>query len=85
MNQTTINFRMDRELKEKMEKTCKSMGLSLTSAFTLFAVKVTNEQKIPFEIVGDPFYSSSNMKRLKKAMEDVENNKNLHKHELIED
>lgn len=41
MAQTMVNFRMDEKLKEKMEKTCKDMGLSVTAAYTMFATKVT--------------------------------------------
>jgi DNA-damage-inducible protein J len=75
---------MDEDLKKNMEQTCKKMGLTLTSAFTLFATKVTQEQRIPFEIVADPFFSKSNMERLEKAVEDANAGKNMHEHELIE-
>ena len=54
MAQAMVNFRMDEDLKKDMEQTCKKMGLTLTSAFTLFATKVTQEQRIPFDIVADP-------------------------------
>ena len=57
MAQTMVNFRMDEKLKEKMEKTCKDMGLSVTAAYTMFATKVTREQRIPFEVTADPFFS----------------------------
>ena len=40
-----------------MEKTCKEMGMSMTTAFTIFATKVSREKRIPFEINIDPFYS----------------------------
>ena len=80
-----VNFRMDAALKSNMEKTCKKMGLTMTSAFTMFAAKVTQEQKIPFEIVADPFFSEANMARLKQAIADVEAGRSvLKEHELIE-
>ena len=80
-----VNFRMDAALKSNMEKTCKKMGLTMTSAFTMFATKVTQEQKIPFEIVADPFFSEANMARLKQAIADVEAGRSvLKEHELIE-
>ncbi|MDO5329552.1 MAG: type II toxin-antitoxin system RelB/DinJ family antitoxin [Coriobacteriia bacterium] len=53
MGQAAVSFRMDAELKKKMDETCKSMGMSATTAYTLFAKKVTNERKIPFEITAD--------------------------------
>lgn len=85
MAQAMVNFRMDAALKSNMEKTCKKMGLTMTSAFTMFAAKVTQEQKIPFEIVADPFFSEANMTRLKQAIADVEAGRSvLKEHELIE-
>lgn len=86
MAQAMVNFRMDEDLKKEMEKTCKSMGLTLTSAFTMFAAKVTQEQRIPFEIVADPFYSQKNMERLERAIMDVEAGvSTLKEHDLIEE
>lgn len=72
MAQAMVNFRMDAGLKDKMEKTCKDMGLTVSAAYTMFATKVTREQRIPFEINADPFYSDENMKRLKKNMAEME-------------
>ena len=72
MAQTMVNFRMDETLKEKMEKTCKDMGLSVTAAYTMFATKVTREQRIPFEVTADPFFSEENMDRLRKNMAQME-------------
>ena len=85
MAQAMVNFRMDEELKKNMEETCKKMGLTMTAAFTMFATKVTNEQRIPFEIVADPFYSEVNMKRLRKSIAAVESGEaSLKEHDLIE-
>ena len=67
MAQTMVNFRMDEKLKEKMEKTCKDMGLSVTAAYTMFATKVTREQRIPFEVTADPFFSEENMAQIEKT------------------
>ena len=86
MAQAMINFRMDEELKKSMEETCKDLGLSMTTAFTIFAKKMTREKRIPFDVSVDPFYSESNMAYLKKVVEDIETGKAvLAEHELIED
>ena len=86
MAQAMINFRMDEELKKSMEETCKDLGLSMTTAFTIFAKKMTREKRIPFDVSVDPFYSESNMTYLKKVIEDIETGKAvLVEHELIED
>lgn len=85
MAQTMVNFRMDEELKKGMEKACKEMGMSITTAFTIFATKVMREQRIPFEVSVDPFYSEANMNHLRKAIADVKSGKaKLTEHELIE-
>lgn len=61
MAQTMINFRIDEEVKKKMESACKEIGLSLSTAFNIFAVKVGNERRILFEIIANPFYSEQNI------------------------
>ncbi len=63
MAQAMVNFRMDEELKKNMEKTCREMGMSMTTAFTIFATKVCREKRIPFEVSADPFYSEANMEQ----------------------
>ncbi|MGN0456325.1 MAG: type II toxin-antitoxin system RelB/DinJ family antitoxin [Acutalibacteraceae bacterium] len=86
MAQTMVNFRMDSDLKASMEKVCKEMGMSMTTAFTIFATKVSREKRIPFEITADPFYSESNMNYLHSVISDIESGKSvLTEHELIED
>ena len=85
MAQAMVNFRMDEELKKDMDETCKQMGMTATAAYTIFAKKVTQDKRIPFEIVADSFYSAQNMERLAKAIEDVNAGKaTLKEHELIE-
>ena len=86
MAQTLVNFRMDEELKQNMEQTCQELGMNMTTAFTIFAKKMTREKRIPFEVSVDPFYSDSNMNYLKKVISDIDSGKaELHEHELIED
>lgn len=81
-----VNFRMDEELKKKMEETCKDLGLSMTTAFTIFAKKMIREKRIPFDVSVDPFYSESNMSYLKKIVGEIESGKAvLVEHELKED
>lgn len=86
MAQTLVNLRMDEDLKENMEQTCKELGITMTAAFTMFAKKMSREKRIPFEVSVDPFYSESNMKYLKKLIDDIETGKvALTEHALIED
>lgn len=69
---TQINFRIDEEVKENAEKALKEMGLSMSTAINLFLVKVGREQRIPFEINADPFYSAANMERLRRSAAQME-------------
>ena len=53
MAQTSVNIRMDAELKRQFEAFCADMGMSMTTAFCVFAKKAVREYRIPFEIGGD--------------------------------
>ena len=50
MAQTSVNIRMDAELKRQFEAFCADMGMSMTTAFCVFAKKAVREYRIPFEI-----------------------------------
>ncbi|MFG6352653.1 MAG: type II toxin-antitoxin system RelB/DinJ family antitoxin [Oscillospiraceae bacterium] len=54
MAQVMVNFRMDEDIKKNMEQACREMGLSMTTAFTIFATKVGKEKRIPFEVTAEP-------------------------------
>lgn len=66
-----INFRVDDTVKAKAERTCAAMGLTMSTAINIFLTKLANEQRIPFEVAVDPFYSEENMERLKKSIADL--------------
>ena len=53
MEQALVNFRMDAALKRDVEEICKEMGMSLTTAFTIFAKRLSRDRKIPFEVSAD--------------------------------
>ena len=48
-NAVNVNFRMDPDLKRSMEEVCAEMGLSMTTAFTIFAKKVSREHRSPLK------------------------------------
>ena len=50
MASTNVNIRMDNELKRQFEAFCADMGMSMTTAFNIFAKKSVREYRIPFEI-----------------------------------
>ena len=81
-----VNFRVDDNIKKRAESACADMGISMTAALNIFLVKLANERRIPFEVTADPFYSESNMSRLRRSIEEVKSGKaTLKEHELIED
>jgi DNA-damage-inducible protein J len=71
MAQVLVNIRMDEDLKKSMEETCRALGLNMTTAFTIFAKKVSREQRIPFDVSVDPFYSECNLAAIDEAAKQI--------------
>ncbi|GHU41658.1 hypothetical protein FACS1894111_04270 [Clostridia bacterium] len=85
MAQTLVNIRMDENLKKSMEQTCKELGMNMTTAFTIFAKKMSRERRIPFEVSVDRFFDEENIRYLAALKADLESGKKvLTEHELIE-
>ena len=63
---TNVNIRMDRDLKREFEAFCADMGMSMTTAFTIFAKKAVREYRIPFEI-GSVAPNATTMAALREA------------------
>ena len=81
-----VNFKLDADIKKSMEEACSEMGISMSAAFKIFAKKVGREQRIPFEITADLFYSESNIRYLEEKMEEYKAGKlKFAEHELLED
>lgn len=83
MATTSITIRMDENLKKQAELLFDEMGLNMTTAFTIFTKAVVRQNKIPFEIAVDPFYSETNQAHLRKAVADLEAGKGQF-HNIIE-
>ena len=56
MAHVLVNFRLDEEDKQGMEAVCRELGMSMSTAFTIFAKKMRREKGIPFDVSVDPFY-----------------------------
>ena len=50
MAQTTVNVRMDETLKKELEWLCSELGMSISTAVTLFAKTAVRVRGIPFEL-----------------------------------
>ena len=53
MAQTNVNIRMDEQTKKEFNAFCNEIGISVSSAFNIFAKTVVREHRIPFEITTD--------------------------------
>lgn len=84
MATTMVNVRMDEETKRGMESVCKELGMSMSTAFNIFAKKMGREHRIPFEVSVDPFYSEENIAHLKRSIQDLDRGRSI-SHQLVED
>ena len=81
-----ISLRVDDELKRGAEKTLNDIGLSMSTAINIFLKTVVRENRIPFELSADPFYSKENMKELERRVHAVRSGEStLKENELIEE
>lgn len=63
-----VNFRLSAADKKRFESACADMGMSVSTALTIFSKIVGRERRIPFEISADMFYSESNMAHLRRGI-----------------
>ena len=52
-----VNFRLRESDKKRLESACADMGMSVSTALTIFSKIVGRERRIPFEVSADMFYS----------------------------
>ena len=53
MAQTTLTIRIDDKVKAQFNEACEAMGISATTALTLFIRQVIRDRSIPFQIMAD--------------------------------
>jgi DNA-damage-inducible protein J len=82
-NTTTVSIRMDAGLKKQAEALFDEIGMNMTTAFTIFAKTAVRQQRIPFELEVNPFYSEMNMERISRAIDALDAGLGV-EHELIE-
>jgi DNA-damage-inducible protein J len=80
----TISVRIDESTKNRLDEFSRSVGLNTSAIIKMFATKVAQEQRIPFDVEIDPFYSPENMDELKRRAANIAKGRNCHEHELIE-
>ena len=78
MAQTTINIRIDEDLKVKFNRFCEETGLTMSAAFCMFAKDTVRNQSLPFIVTTkkrrtrDPFWSDENQARLRESINEME-------------
>ena len=81
---TMVNIRLDTETKTAMEQVCHDIGMSMTTAFTIFAKKMARERRIPFEVSVDPFYTQENIAAIRRSLAQLDSGGGT-MHELVDD
>lgn len=79
MARSTISIRMNDALKKDFDSICTELGITMTTAVTILAKKMTREKRLPFELSIDPFYSESNMKALNESVKQMSAGKTVTK------
>jgi len=66
--ESNITFRIDANVKSKMAEICKSLGMTTSTAFNIFANAFVREQGMPFPVSIQKQYSMmENTKAIKDA------------------
>ena len=64
---TSISLRMDETLKKQFEGVCNELGMSMSTAFTIFAKATVRRQGMPFDVVVGESYDINIVKKLQEA------------------
>ena len=83
MPNTSMNIRMDSDVKKQAQELFAQFGLDMTTAVNMFLRQSIRQQGIPFVLQLDPFYSEVNQERLLRAAERMERTGGT-VHEMIE-
>jgi len=79
----TLNVRIDDDVKKAFEAFCCEVGMNVSVAVNMFVKTVVREQRLPFEVSTNPFYSEVNMERIRRGVNALNAGQGV-EHELIE-
>ena len=79
MAMVNVNIRMEKDVKDKLNEFCKEVGMNMSTLFNVFAKKVVRENKVPFRLDIDPFYSEENVKFIKESIKPLDEGKVIKK------
>ena len=72
MSLATMSIRVDENVKREVEAFCADVGMNPTTAVNLFFKTMLRENRIPFPIERDPFYSRANIGHLRRSINQAE-------------
>ena len=75
MAMVNVNIRMEKEVKERLNVFCKEVGMNMSTLFNVFAKKVIRDNRIPFSVDVDSFYSEENVKWIKESIKQLDEGK----------
>ena len=67
MAQSNVNIRMDEDIKREFDRVCNELGINMSIAITILAKKMIREERIPFDVSVDPFYTKANIAALERS------------------
>ena len=80
-----MTVRMDSDLKRDAEQLCKEMGMTLSTAFNIFAKTMVRKRGIPFAVTGNTsLYDEPNRSHLRAAMDELNAGHGV-AHELVDE
>lgn len=71
MVMSVVEVKLDEQTKGNLEALCQELGITVSAVFSMFARKMVREQRIPFEVSIDPFYSEANVSMLRRSVAQV--------------
>ena len=86
MATSTLQIRVDSNLRKEADELFALAGLDMSSAVRLFLRQSVIRRRLPFEVVSenpDPFWSEANQRALRESIESFERGE-AKRHELIE-
>lgn len=80
-----ISLRVDDDLKRDAERVLDNIGMNMSTAVNIYLKAMVRENRIPFELKSDQFYSKENIEELERRVKNIRSGKSkLVEHDLVE-
>jgi len=68
MAMTSINVRVDERDKQLFDNFCSAIGMNMSTAINMFVKATLREQKIPFELNANSYFTGVNMQYIMEGI-----------------